>query len=454
MAEPLPEAMARGAARQLYRLLRLSAPLLRPLYRQIGLERRARAVTALVRIGWNGAPVQAPLASTLTIAAPNALREGVACIGHPQAESGIGEALRATAKGFAASGVPFTLVELGGYTTARLDDASMAAHAGTCLDRRVNLVCDGIVGVEVALASLRPEACAGRTAILRPFWELAKIPPRYAPLLRRFQEIWAPSEFVRAAFAASIDIPVLHMPLPIALDPAPRARRSSFGLPEAATLFLFAFDPHSFVARKNPAGVIAAFKRAFLAGGRRDVGLVIKVSAAGPHAPALSKLKASIAGDPRIHLLESTMSRLEMNGLLQACDAYVSLHRAEGFGLVLAEAMALGMPVIGTAYSGSADFLNPNTGYPISFTLVPVKPGEYPDHEGQVWAEPNVDAAAAAMRAIVDRPAEARRIAQSGQRFIASRYSPATVGRMMRERLEALGALAPTLAMAGRRAAE
>ena len=308
---------------------------------------------------------------------------------------GIGEALRATAKGFAAAGVPFTLIGLGGYTTARLEDASMAAHAGTGLDRRVNLFCDGIVGVEVALASLRPEAFAGRTAILRPFWELARVPPRYAPLLHRFQEIWAPSEFARAAFAASIDVPVWHMPLPIALAPAPRASRASLGLPEGATLFLFAFDPHSFVARKNPAGVIAAFKRAFPAQGRcrsRHQDL----AAAGPHAQALSKLKASIAGDPRIHLLERTMSRLEMNGLLQACDAYVSLHRAEGFGLGLAEAMALAKPVVGTAYSGTADFLNRDTGYPVPFTLVPVKPGEYPDHEGQVWAEPDVDAAAAA----------------------------------------------------------
>jgi Glycosyl transferases group 1 len=450
MAEPLPEAMARGAARQVYRLLRLSAPLLRPIYRQIGLERRARAVTALVRIGWSGAPVKAPVASELTVAAPNVLRDGVACIGHPQAESGIGEALRATAKGFAAAGVPFILVGLGGYTTARLEDVSMAAHAGTCLDRRVNLFCDGIVGVEVALASLRPEAFAGRTAILRPFWELAKVPPRYAPLLRRFHEIWAPSEFVRAAFAASAEVPVLRMPLPISLDAAPRASRASLGLPEAATLFLFAFDPHSFVARKNPAGVIAAFKRAFLAGGRSDVGLVIKVAAAGPHAPALAKLKASIAGDLRIHVIERTMSRLEMNGLLQACDAYVSLHRAEGFGLGLAEAMALAKPVVGTAYSGTADFLNRDTGYPVPFTLVPVKAGEYPDHEGQVWAEPDIDAAAAAMRAIVDQPAQGRRIAQSGQRFIATHYSPARVGALMRERLEALSALAPIPA-AGRR---
>jgi glycosyltransferase involved in cell wall biosynthesis len=452
MAEPLPEAMARSAARQVYRLLRFSAPLLRPIYRQIGLERRARAVTELVRIGWNGAPVKAPLASELTIAAPNALREGVVCIGHPCAESGIGEALRATAKGFAAAGVPFALVGLGGYTTARLGDASMAAHIGTCLDRRVNLFCDGIVGVEVALASLPPEALAGRGAILRPFWELAKVPARYAPLLHRFQEIWAPSEFVRAAFAASTEVPVWRIPLPITFDPAPRAPRPILSLPEGATLFLFAFDPHSFVARKNPASVIAAFKCAFPQGCGRDVGLVIKASAAGPHAQALAKLKASIAGDPRIHVIERTMSRLEMTGLLQACDAYVSLHRAEGFGLVLAEAMALGLPVIGTAYSGSADFLNPDTGYPVPFTLVAVKPGEYPDHQGQVWAEPDIDAAAVSMRALVERPAEARRIAQNGQRFIATHYSPARVGALMRERLEALGALAPIPAAAGRRA--
>ena len=147
MAEPLPEAMARSAARQVYRLLRFSAPLLRPIYRQIGLERRARAVTALVRIGWNGAPVKAPLASELDhrrAERPAARGSPVSAI--PARNRAIGEALRATAKGFAAAGVPFTLVGLGGYTTARLEDESMAAHAGTCLDRRVNLFCDGIVG--------------------------------------------------------------------------------------------------------------------------------------------------------------------------------------------------------------------------------------------------------------------------------------------------------------------
>jgi glycosyltransferase involved in cell wall biosynthesis len=443
MATPLPEAVARSAARQVYRLLRLSAPLLRPIYRQIGLERRARAVTALVRIGWNGSPVRSPVPSEIAIANPEALRPGVACIGHPSAESGVGEALRATAKGFAAAGVPFSLVGLETYTTARLGDDSMASHVSACLDRRVNLLCDGIVGAEIALAALGPEAFTGRTAILRPFWELAKVPDRFGPLLSRFQEIWAPSEFVRAAFAAVVDVPVLRVPVPVELGPVEQGTRSSFGLPEGTTLFLFAFDPCSFFDRKNPLGLIEAFNRAFPRGGSADVGLVIKTLAAGPHAHALNKVKAAIAGDKRIHLIERTMSRPEMNGLLAVSDAYVSLHRSEGFGFGLAEAMALGKPVVGTAYSGNADFLNPETGYPVSFTLVPVRAGEYPDHEGQLWAEPDLGAAAEHMLAIVEQPAQARRRALAGQSFIRTYHSPAVVGKLMRDRLELLGLLRP-----------
>jgi hypothetical protein len=440
MAESLPEAVIRGAARQVYRLLRLSAPLLRPIYRQIGLEQRVRAVTALVRIGWNGTPVRMPVPSELAIAPPDTLRPGIACIGHPSAESGLGEALRATAKGFAAASVPFTLVGLAGYSTARLRDNSMADHTSPCLDRRVNLLCDGIITAEVALAALGPDALAGRTTIFRPFWELAKIPDRLRPMLRDFQEIWAPSEFVRAVFAASTDVPVLCMPVPVELGPVARVERASFGLPEGTTLFLFAFDLCSFFFRKNPLGVIEAFRHAFPSK-RADVSLVIKTLAAGPHAPPLNEIKTAIAGDKRIHLIERTMSRAEMNGLLSASDAYVSLHRSEGFGLGLAEAMTLGKPVVGTAYSGTADFLTPDTGYPVPFTLVPVRAGEYPDHDGQVWAEPDLDAASEPMRAIVEDPAEARRLARAGQAFIKTHHSAAAVGKLMRDRLEARGLL-------------
>jgi glycosyltransferase involved in cell wall biosynthesis len=148
-----------------------------------------------------------------------------------------------------------------------------------------------------------------------------------------------------------------------------------------------------------------------------------------------------IGGDTRIYLIEGAVSRAEMNGLLAAMDVFVSLHRSEGFGFGLAEAMLLGKLAIGTDYSGNADLLNADTGYSMPYKLVPVKAGEYPDHEGQVWAEPDIAIAARHMASILDEPETAKRLAHSGQTFIKTHYSPAAVGKLMRDRLVALGLL-------------
>ena len=441
MRQAFPEILARGAARQLYRILRISAPLLRPLYRHIGLESRARAVTALVRIGWNGAEMMPPPLKQSGIVAPGRLGPGVACIGHPAAESGVGEALRGTARALQTARVPFTLFGLEQYTTARLQDRSMAAHESKRLGSRVNLICDGLIGADVAVRALGPAAFAGRTSILRPFWELSKVPARFAESLSRFQEIWAPSEFVREAFAAAVDVPVTQIPVPVELGESAPMNRAAYRLPESATLFLFYFDPSSFVARKNPMAAVEAFNLAFGARRDADVGLVIKTLYAGPHEGALKKLKAAIVGDERIHLIEKTMNRAEVNGLIAATDAFLSLHRSEGFGFGLAEAMFLGKPAIGTDYSGNTDFLNGETGYPVPYELAPVGAGEYPDHEGQMWAEADIGAAARAMASIVDDPVAAGVRARAGQAFIKTHHSLAAVGQKMRDRLVTLGVL-------------
>ena len=165
----------------------------------------------------------------------------------------------------------------------------MVEHESARLGARVNLVCDGIIGADIAARALGPEAFAGRINILRPFWELAKVPPRFATSLSRFQEIWAPSEFVRAAFAEAVDAPVLRVPVPVEVSPIVPVERARFGLPETATLFFFSFDPCSFAARKNPGALVEAFHRAFGARGADHVGLVIKSLDAGPHAGVLKK---------------------------------------------------------------------------------------------------------------------------------------------------------------------
>jgi glycosyltransferase involved in cell wall biosynthesis len=142
--------------------------------------------------------------------------------------------------------------------------------------------------------------------------------------------------------------------------------------------------------------------------------------------------------DGRITIIDTSLSRQDMLTLMAGINCYVSLHRSEGFGLGMAEAMALEKPVIATDYSGSCEFVTASTGYPIPFTLIPVRPHEYVHTEGQDWADPDEDACAAAMRNVVDYPGEAVLRAKAGRAFVNHRYGAPNVGRLAAERLKAI----------------
>ena len=142
--------------------------------------------------------------------------------------------------------------------------------------------------------------------------------------------------------------------------------------------------------------------------------------------------------DPRIMLFDSNMPRGEMLGLIRESDSYVSLHRAEGFGLGMAEAMTFERIVIGTDFSGSTDFLNNETGYPVPYQSRSVEEHEYPWSAGQVWAEPDVDAAANIMAQVAADPTEGRMRARNARMRIESSYSPGVVGEAMKARLDVL----------------
>ena len=288
--------------------------------------------------------------------APECLAPGVACIGHPAAESGVGEALRGTARALAAANIPFTLLGLPQFTTARLQDRSMAAHESPRLGSRANLLCDGLIGADVAVRALgdapspagpissarsgncrrcrraSPRACRAS----RRFGRRRNSCARPSPRRERSRDSHASSRRARRDRAG---------------------KRAAFGLPEEATLFLFCFDPSSFVERKNPLAAVEAFHRAFGEHGNPEVGLVIKIFDPGPHAGALKQLQISDRRRSAHSSDREDDETAEMNGLLAVADAFVSLHRSEGFGFGLAEAMLLGKPAIGTDYSGNPDFL-------------------------------------------------------------------------------------------------
>jgi glycosyltransferase involved in cell wall biosynthesis len=220
------------------------------------------------------------------------------------------------------------------------------------------------------------------------------------------------------------------------------------GLPDERFLFLFSFDFNSFIVRKNPEACIAAFRQAF-GSTRRDVGLVIK-SINGPRQPEkLRAMRELIGGDDRIVIVDGFFSRDQVSGLQSVADAYVSLHRAEGLGLGLAESMYQGKPVIGTRYSGNLEFMDDDNSCLVDCTLVPVRKGEYLYYDERFrWADPDVEHAAHWMRRLVDDAGFRMRIAARGQHDIRTRFTPANAAALMRRRLSELGLPAPATAAA------
>jgi glycosyltransferase involved in cell wall biosynthesis len=241
-------------------------------------------------------------------------------------------------------------------------------------------------------------------------------------------------------------VPVIALPPPVQ-RPAQPSAPLRLGVPDGF-LFLFVFDYLSTVQRKNPVGLIEAFKQAFAPG--EGPQLLIKTINAPLRPLSEEELLWAAHGREDIHVLDRSLSTSELNGLMAGCDCYVSLHRAEGFGLTLAEAMAIGKPAIATGYSGNVDFMNDANSYLVDYEIARVGPEcEIYPPEGE-WAEPNIEHAARLMRHVHAEPEEAARKAAQASDDIARLLSPEATGRRMRERLEDLaGASRPGPHLAG-----
>jgi len=252
---------------------------------------------------------------------------------------------------------------------------------------------------------------AGRYNIALWYWELEHFPARWHANFDYYDEIWVPTEFCRRSLAAVSPVPVHQLTYPFHPEEVPpRADRAGLGLPADKYLFLFNFDFCSTLARKNPLAVIKAFRRAFTPAD--NAALVLK-SINSEFDPAGRKLIAEALSGLNYVWIEPHLSHEKMTALFASCDCYVSLHRSEGLGLGMAQAMALGKPVIATGYSGNVDFTRPSNSLLVKYDLVEITEDSGPYERGNVWAEADVADAAEKMRWACDHRDES---AQLGRR--------------------------------------
>ncbi len=264
-------------------------------------------------------------------------------------------------------------------------------------------------------------------------WELETVPDEWVKAAEQVDEIWSPTEFVARAMRARMPRPVYHLLPGVEIGSVETIPRALLNIPEDHFVFLFMFDFHSQVHRKNPVAVFRAFQEAFRESDAAT--LLIKTSGGDIRAADLAELRQTIRG-PNVILLEQLMSRAQAYGLIAMCDCFVSLHRSEGFGLGLAEAMLLAKPVIATGYSGNMDFMNAQNSLLVDYEMVEITEDRPIYARGNSWAEPSINHAAALMRHVYENPANARERAERAQPNVQRLLSLEAAGGRMRSRLE------------------
>lgn len=362
---------------------------------------------------------------------------GVNLLGHFESEKGVGEGARSNLRIIQATAVPYVVNNWVDPDSSNVENAPEKPTSKNPF--QTNLL---TVNADqfVHFANVHPSYMRGRFNIGYWAWELPEFPDEWATSFGYADEIWTPSQFTRDAIASCSPVPVKVVPH--SLDPDMRiegvADRAKFGLGSDIFVFLFLFDFHSYMERKNPLGLIEAYKNAF--GNRRDVQLLIKSSHGDVHKEALSALQQACSGS-NVRLMDCVLSREDKQELMMAADCYVSLHRSEGFGLTLAEEMMLGKPVIATAYSGNVDFMSEDDSFLVPYKLITIDQTHGPYKAGYHWAQPDLDYASDLMRHIEFHREVAAAKGLKAQKKIRELLHPATIGASVRDRLEELGLL-------------
>lgn len=344
---------------------------------------------------------------------------GINLIGSIRAETGLGQSCRLLANEFQHCGYPLMIYNYTQIGNLSQNDSSWDSEISKDCCYSINLIHINPHELGIALMQLNQAIWDRHYNIGFWLWELEEFPDEWLPCLSCMDEIWTPSEFVSRAIRKKTTKPVITIPYAIEAEIDIFYGRKEFHLPENQFLFLMLYDSNSISERKNPTGVITAFQLAF-SKEETGVGLVIKVHLSDEK--ELKQLQSQVKGYKNIYIITELLEKKKVNSLIACVDVVVSLHRAEGFGLVLAEAMFLGTPTIATNWSANTEFMDHKVACMVDYQLVELKKDIGPFKKGQYWAEANLVQAAEYMRKLYEDPYFYQKILTNAQDKIKNEF--------------------------------
>jgi glycosyltransferase involved in cell wall biosynthesis len=362
--------------------------------------------------------------------------DGINLVGYLRTESGVGAAARNYLRALQTLSLPVSLHDVSDVQGNRSQDRTILEFGATS-QYEVNLVCVDAQVHYAVRSALGEDFFEGRYNIAIWAWEQLRFPEKWYDRFAYYDEIWVGTSFIANVLAPIAPIPVIRVPpvLTLAEPDCRQTGRHRLGVNNDDFVFLFIFDFHSRARRKNPLAVIRAFKTAF--GSSERARLVMKCVNAHSARPDFDQMRQEAEGYP-ITLYEGYWPIQDVRDLMAACDSYVSLHRSEGTGLTISDAMALGKPVIATGWSGNMDFMNVNNSFPVAYELVKLEENAGPYQAGELWADPSVTHAAELMRQVyTDREGAAAR-GRVAQQDLQAHYSEKAVAVLIRQRLDAI----------------
>lgn len=359
-------------------------------------------------------------------------------VGFARGELGVGEDVRMVSLALDSVNIKYTIIDVSEIlTSARKNDRFKPRNSSETPIYPITIYCMPPFDLASVYLKFGEEFFQRQYKIGYFPWELPEFPDLWSDIYNFIDEIWAPSAFTAGAFENKTQKPVHVMPPAVALpEIALHSKKEFLKEVEEQFVFIYPFDPNSYLSRKNPLALIRAFRKAF---DKKDKGvaLLLRVNGDPRSHPGWKYVEDAASADSRIHIWCDTLDRADALGILGACDCLVSPHRSEGFGRNIAEAILLGLPVLATGFSGNADFMEP--GELIAWAPRKLEPGEYPFGDGLWWAEPDVDDMARKMRSVYQKNLNSKRQSpapMSRRRRFEGRHAPLSVGRRYAMRLQ------------------